>query len=451
MAGRFNLDIGPDPAAVAFLAGKGVERSWRWPSVWREQHATAFTLAGVWRLDVIAAAQELTTQSVAAGETYEMFQAGFAERLAKLGFAGRQVVEEFPEGRRIVNLSAPWRSRVIYDTNVRQAYAAAEWTAIEETKATFPALMYLGVRDERTRASHAQFFGIVLPVDHPFWRTHFPPNDWYCRCFVIQVSVDDLASGAVALTSEAELAAMGYNPDPATWPEWRHEKTGRTARTPPGIGPGFAYNAGQTRRQNLGELLGRRIETLSAEQARAASADLTALPQFTELVEDAVKLGQARAALVSREASGLLAAGLGHDAATRLAKAKADAEQPFPATSWPLAVAPADPAFDGARLVVVNASAIGHSADQHPTTADDWGRVRGLLDDGEVWRASAGELTLLGRFPDPEGPRLWALGLKLTDGAWRVRTLFPTSPRRRARFARQGRAVVRNGRGEMAP
>lgn len=450
MADRFNLDVGPDPAAVAFLAGKGVQRSWRWPSLWREQHATAFTLAGVWRLDVIAAAQDLTTRAVEAGETYEMFQAAFTERLGKLGFAGRQVVDEFAEGRRIVNLSAPWRSRVIYDTNVRQAYAAAEWTAIEETKASFPALMYLGVRDERTRASHAQFFGVVLPVDHPFWRTHFPPNDWYCRCFVIQVSVDDLASGAVALTSEAELTALGYSADPATWPEWRHEKTGRTARTPPGIGPGFAYNAGLTRRQNLGELLGRRIETLSADQARAAAADLTALPQFIDLVDEAVALGQVRAVARSSEAARLLAGGLGRDQAERLAREKVDAEQPFPNASWPLAVAPEDSAFDGARLVVVNASAIGHSADQHPTRPADWDRVRRLIESGEVWQAGQGELTIVGRFAGPKGEQLWALGLKRTDGAWRVRTLFPTSPRRRATFAAK-RALIRPGSGDVAP
>ena len=449
-ADRFSLDIGPDPAAVAFLAGKGVERSWRWPTLWREQHSAAFTLAGVWRLDVIAAAQELTTQAVRDGETFAQFQTNFAERLSKLGFAGRQTVTEFAEGPRRVNLTAPWRTRVIYDTNVRQAYAASEWAAIEQTKADFPALQYQGVRDERTRASHARWFGIVLPVDHVFWRTHYPPNDWYCRCYVIQISVDELADGAAKLTTEADLAETGYSSDPEEWPEWRHAQTGRTSRTPPGVGPGFAYNAGQVRRANLAELLGRRIESLPPPLAKAASADLAALPQFGALVEDAVALGQSRAASRSAEAARLLASGVRRDEAERLAREKADAEQPFPTASWPLAVAPEEPPFEGARLVVVNASAIGHSADQHPTRPADWDRVRQLVDDGEIWQSARGELTIVGRFRSADGEQLWALGLKRTDGAWRVRTLFPTSPRRRARFAKD-RTMVRAGRGGFAP
>lgn len=450
MAERFSFDIGPDPAAVAFLAGKGVERSWRWTSLWREQHATAFTLAGVWRLDVIAAAQELTQQAVERGETYETFRDAFRERMSKLGFAGRQVVTEFAEGPRAVNLTASWRTKVIYDTNVRQAYAAAEWAAIEETKADFPALQYWGVRDERTRASHAIWFGITLPVDHAFWRTHYPPNDWYCRCFVIQVSVDELVAGQTKMTSDADLARAGFSADPADWPEWRDRRTGRSTPTPPGVGPGFAYNAGQTRRANLGELLARRIESLPGNLGRAASADLTALPQFGDLVNDAVELGRARTIARSAEGARLLAAGVDRDTAARLASAKIDAERPFPPVSWPLALTPEEPVFQDTRLVVVNASAIGHSADQHPTSPADWGRVRRLIADGEIWQSGKGELTIVGRFAEESGEQLWALGLKLTDGAWRVRTLFPTSPRRRERFERQ-RVRVRNGRGDLAP
>ena len=42
--------------------------------------------------------------------------------------------------------------------------------------------MYDAVNDSRTRPQHLEWDGLVLPVDHPFWKTHAPPNGWGCRC-----------------------------------------------------------------------------------------------------------------------------------------------------------------------------------------------------------------------------------------------------------------------------
>jgi hypothetical protein len=138
-------------------------------------------------------------------------------------------------------------------------------------------------------------------------------------------------------------------------------------------------------------------------------------------------------------------------AAAHNAKAKAAADQlgAFPPASWPLATPPAELAGDGRLVVVANASAIGHSADLHPTTPDDWGRVHQLLEAGEIWRAASGEVSVFGRFTDAAGkPQLWAVALKPVEGAWRVRTLFPTSPRRRAKIT-QGRTLLRASRGRL--
>jgi uncharacterized protein with gpF-like domain len=32
--------------------------------------------------------------------------------------------------------------------------------------------------DGRTRPMHAAWHNTVLPFDHPFWKTHYPPNGW---------------------------------------------------------------------------------------------------------------------------------------------------------------------------------------------------------------------------------------------------------------------------------
>lgn len=442
MAERFDFDPGPDPRAVAYLEAKGLVRSWRWPSIWREQHAFGFTLAGVHRLDVIAAAKQLTTQAVARGETYEMFQEQFEERLKKLGFAGRQVVTEFAEGERTVNLSAPWRTKVIYDTNIRGAYAAAEWQAIEDTAADFPALEYQGVSDEKTRASHRQWFGVVLPVGHVFWRTWYPPNDWFCRCYVIQVSLSEISSGSAKVVSDEQLEAMGVELNPARWPTWSHGPTGRVARAPEDVGPGFAYNAGMARRANLGELLARKVEDLDSDLARAAAADLVNLPVFQDLVGDALRIGVARAE--ARAAVADQARRLARPAGEQLAAQAADQAGTFPPDSWPVGVLP-PLAGDAQSLVVANASAIGHSAHIHPVPAADWRRVQLLLEYGEVWRAEAGDLVVIGTFRSGGEEQTWNLALKPVAGAYRVRTLHPTSPRRRARLVRDREQLRRGG------
>lgn len=439
MVDRFEFDPGPDPRAVAFLESKGLVRSWRWPSIWREQHAFGFTLAGVHRLDVIAAAKQLTTQAVARGETYETFRDQFEGRLKALGFAGPQVVTDFAEGERNVNLSAPWRTKVIYDTNVRSAYAAAEWQAIEDTEADFPALEYQGVADEKTRASHQQWFGVVLPIRHVFWRTWYPPNDWYCRCYVIQVSLSEISSGSAKVTSDDRLEAMGVELNPARWPQWSHGPTGRVAKAPEGVGPGFAYNAGMARRANLGELLTRKVEGLDPDLARAAAADLVNLPVFQDLVGDALDVGIARAQ--ARAAVADQVRRLPRPAGERLAAEAADRAGVFPPDSWPVGVLPQ--LGDAAQSVVVaNASAIGHSAHIHPVPAADWRRVQLLLEHGEVWRAASGELVVLGAFAAGGSEQTWMLALKPVAGAYRVRTLHPSSPRRRARLT-EGRELLR--------
>lgn len=445
MAGTFSVDAGPDPRAVAFLEAKGIERSWRWPSMWGTEHAFAFTLAGVYRLDVLSAVQQLVTQAVRDGQTFEGFRGGLEDRLKTLGFAGPQLVTEFPDGPRKVDLTATWRAKVIYDTNVRQAYAASEWQAIQDTAGDFPALQYHHTPQEHPRMQHLAWDKIVLPVDHPFWKTHFPPNGWYCKCWTLQISIDRLNSGRVKLTTPEALAKTGYTDKPQTWPTWRHEATGREEPVPPGVTPGFGHNSGMARRENLADLVARRLEGMDPDLARAAAADLANFPQFADLVTDANKTGLDRARVRAEETARQVAAGASRPDAINAANARAAAEHPWPTDAWPVGVAPPGLGPEGGRVTVVNPQGVGHSADVHPTTPGDWGLVQVMLERGEVWTGADGDLVIFARFPDAAGElRWWTLVVKPVDGALRVKTLFPTSPRRRARMT-QDRRLVRAG------
>lgn len=71
-----------------------------------------------------------------------------------------------------------------YDQAVTSARMAKKWQDIERTKDLYPNLRYVSVNDDRTRALHREWHNIILPIEHPFWDTHYPPNDWGCRCTV---------------------------------------------------------------------------------------------------------------------------------------------------------------------------------------------------------------------------------------------------------------------------
>lgn len=77
--------------------------------------------------------------------------------------------------------------KVERDSAFRVGNARASWGEIENTKDVFPYLKYVTVGDARVRKDHAELDGIVRKVDDAFWNRYFPPNDWNCRCRVIQL------------------------------------------------------------------------------------------------------------------------------------------------------------------------------------------------------------------------------------------------------------------------
>lgn len=118
-----------------------------------------------------------------------------------------------------------------------QAYAAGRWQQIQRLKAVRPFLRYVHVDplllQRWSRHEHADWHGTILPVDDPWWLTHYPPNGWNCRCYVQSLSQRDLARYGWNVSDEA--------PASTTVIKW---VGGRPVETPAGIDPGFAVNWG---------------------------------------------------------------------------------------------------------------------------------------------------------------------------------------------------------------
>ena len=76
------------------------------------------------------------------------------------------------------------------ETEFNQAEAnarmAKKWEGFKENADIYPNLQYRAINDDRTSPEHRALNGIVLPINDPFWNTHYPPLGWGCRCSVTQ-------------------------------------------------------------------------------------------------------------------------------------------------------------------------------------------------------------------------------------------------------------------------
>jgi SPP1 gp7 family putative phage head morphogenesis protein len=74
-----------------------------------------------------------------------------------------------------------------YELAVASARQSADWQRAQAQKDILPYLQYQTVGDGLVRPDHAEYDGITLPVDDPFWNVFYPPNGYNCRCSVRQL------------------------------------------------------------------------------------------------------------------------------------------------------------------------------------------------------------------------------------------------------------------------
>ena len=171
----------PPRKAIEFFQAKGLRQTYHWQEMMREEHAYAFTVAKMMDRDLLATTRQLMERMIADGRTLADFQRELVPHLQRKGWWGK--VDQFdPITGDIVNvqLGSPARLETIFRTNMQSAYAVGEWDSIEANKERMPYLMYDAVDDGLTRDEHEAWDGLVYPVDHPFWRIHYPPNDFNC-------------------------------------------------------------------------------------------------------------------------------------------------------------------------------------------------------------------------------------------------------------------------------
>ncbi len=221
----------PFDEAVQFLRQKIELPTRTWTDLWEGMHSRAFVVAGAMQAELVADFHQAVTDAIAQGESLEQFRARFDEIVRRHGWSYRG--------------SRGWRSAVIYNTNLRTAQSAGRWQQAARAAARAAArgetlyIRYRAVLDTRTRPQHRNWHDVILPFEHKFWRSHFPPNGWNCRC-------------TVQILTESQMRRRGLRPTPpdqvpptaAVPARIRSADGGRIVETPQGIDPGFGYNPG---------------------------------------------------------------------------------------------------------------------------------------------------------------------------------------------------------------
>ncbi len=232
----------PPKEAIAWFRAKGYIFGYSWQDVWHEEHGRAFTVAKAMSRDVLETIREAVDRAIADGETLEQFKKDLRPKLEELGWWGRQLAIDPATGQiETVQLGSPRRLKTIFEVNLRTSYAAGRWERIERSKRAFPFLEYVSVKDGREREEHGFWHGTVLPIDHPWWDTHYPPNGWGCRCLPKPVS-----------RGQAERRGLKQT-DPVVFParQWVNKRTGEVHMIETGIDPGWAYHVGKARQTGL--------------------------------------------------------------------------------------------------------------------------------------------------------------------------------------------------------
>ena len=98
-----------------------------------------------------------------------------------------------PHKAGLKNLASTARLNLILKQNAAMAHAAGEWKRMHDPDAmkVFPYVRYHSRGDSRSRFSHSQLDGKIFHKDDPFLKTHTPPWEFNCRCWLEEITAKE--------------------------------------------------------------------------------------------------------------------------------------------------------------------------------------------------------------------------------------------------------------------
>lgn len=195
MTAQLTIETFPNEAAAAYIRGKAVADPKNFGALPDQLKQRAFTVAGIEQMDVLRRIREAIAK---------------LPEGASWGEAKKEIAAEMSpyvpakDGRPDMK-AARARAEFTLRSHGFQAYSVARHQEQMATIEDFPYWKYETVGDGKVRASHAALDGKVLRADDPWWKTHYPPWDWGCRCIVVALDEDDARSEGITPRSQMPM------------------------------------------------------------------------------------------------------------------------------------------------------------------------------------------------------------------------------------------------------
>jgi len=183
---KVTLDPLPFKEARALVKGKAPVTRAVFDKMVPEIRARAFVVTGVEDLNTVQRIRDRIAD-LPAGADWKDVREDVVKDLSPY-----LVTETDPDKREEQVAASYRRAELLLRTHAYQAYEAASHNVLMETRAAFPYWQYQTMEDGAVRPEHAALNGLILSADSPFWRDHYPPWDWGCRCEVIPLSPEDV-------------------------------------------------------------------------------------------------------------------------------------------------------------------------------------------------------------------------------------------------------------------
>jgi SPP1 gp7 family putative phage head morphogenesis protein len=192
MTANLTIETFPNEAAAAYIRGKAVADPTHFGNLPPQLKQRAFTVAGIEQLDALRRIRD-TVAKLPEGTSWDEAKKEIAAEISP--FVGGDM--------KAARAKAEMQLRI----HGFQAYAVARHQEQMETIDVFPYWKYVTVGDSRVRPAHAALNGKVLRADDPWWKTHYPPWDWGCRCIVEALDEED--AEAAGISTSAEMPTPG--------------------------------------------------------------------------------------------------------------------------------------------------------------------------------------------------------------------------------------------------
>lgn len=229
-----------------------------WDDLQKAEHDRAFMVAGAAKADLLQDLAEAVDKAITEGEGIDAFRKDFDAIVKRHGWHG-WTGESTAGGR-------AWRTRVIFTTNTFASYSAGRLAQLREGKFKYWVYKHTD-GEEFPRPLHESWDGLILPPDHPFWQTHYPPNGWGCRCYVLGLYDMELAH------------TVGGDPDKKLPEGW--DKIDRKTGEPVGIDQGWGYAPGATVTDDIVQAVKDVAPKIGTWDAELGKAYLDSLEQDT--------------------------------------------------------------------------------------------------------------------------------------------------------------------------